>query len=263
MSKKKLLTPLSSLLLLRRTLTSTPHFSIPHFQSRTNFSPNIEKLRPLFPLPGFDFPGKSFISSQFGNKPNSPTAGTAALPLKRRLFCSAPPVGASNPSITPSITFRYLDCKERKYDSVEEHLEGKYKDWQKKLHPDLVHSKSEKEREYAAEQSARVIDAYRTLSKPLARAIYILKLEGVDIDEEETLSDLDLLSEILEVREAVEEAPNSQALNQIQSLMQEKLKQWSNSFAEAFESRNFEEAVKAIRRMTYYERVNEEIVKRQ
>lgn len=34
-------------------------------------------------------------------------------------------------------------CRERKYDSVEEHLEGKYKDWQKKLHPDLVHSKSE------------------------------------------------------------------------------------------------------------------------
>ncbi|KAK9921500.1 hypothetical protein M0R45_030009 [Rubus argutus] len=151
---------------------------------------------------------------------------------------------------------------ERKYDSVEEQLEGNYKDWQKKLHPDLVHSKSEREREYAAEQSARVIDAYRTLSKPLARAIYILKLEGVDIDDEETLSDLDLLSEIMEIREAVEEAPDSQALNQIQSLMQEKLKQWSNSFAKAFQSRNFEEAVKAIRRMTYYERVNEEIVKK-
>lgn len=32
----------------------------------------------------------------------------------------------------------------------------------------------QKEREYAAEQSARVIDAYRTLSKPLSRAIYIV-----------------------------------------------------------------------------------------
>ncbi|KAK9906060.1 hypothetical protein M0R45_000070 [Rubus argutus] len=156
----------------------------------------------------------------------------------------------------------YMESVERKYDSVEEQLEGKYKDWQKKLHPDLVHSKSEREREYAAEQSARVIDAYRTLSKPLARAIYILKLEGVDIDEEETLSDLDLLSEIMEIREAVEEAPDSEALNQIQSLMQEKLKQWSNSFAKAFQSRNFEEAVRAIRRMTYYERVNEDIVKK-
>ncbi|XP_050379582.1 LOW QUALITY PROTEIN: iron-sulfur cluster co-chaperone protein HscB homolog [Argentina anserina] len=144
---------------------------------------------------------------------------------------------------------------ERKYDSVEGTLEGKYKEWQKKLHPDLVHSKSEKEREYAAEQSARVIDAYRTLSNPLARAIYILKLEGVDIDEEETLTDLDLLSEIMEIREAVEEASDAQALNQIQTQMQEKLKEWSNNFSKTFESRNFEEAVKAIRHMTYYERV--------
>lgn len=33
--------------------------------------------------------------------------------------------------------------RERKYDIGVENLEGKYKDWQKKLHPDLVHSKSE------------------------------------------------------------------------------------------------------------------------
>ncbi|KAK9921506.1 hypothetical protein M0R45_030015 [Rubus argutus] len=253
MSKKKLLTPLSSLF-LRRTLTSTPYFSInpipQYFQSRT--------VRPLFPLPGFDFPGKCFICSQFGDKAQcwncSAAAGTTPFLLCSSCRCIQP--------LDHSVDYFQIFGLERKYDSVEEHLEGKYKDWQKKLHPDLVHSKSEREREYAAEQSARVIDAYRTLSKPLVRAIYVLKLDGVDIDEEETLSDFDLLTEIMEIREAVEEAPDSQALNQIQSLMQEKLKQWSNSFAKAFQSRNFEEAVKAIRRMTYYERVNEEIVKK-
>lgn len=90
------------------------------------------------------------------------------------------------------------------YELEDCNLEGKYKDWQKKLHPDLVHSKSEvwsdnlviwknktlsdavhveclifscqEEKEYAAEQSARVIDAYRTLRKPLARAIYIVSM---------------------------------------------------------------------------------------
>ncbi|CAK7342111.1 unnamed protein product [Dovyalis caffra] len=148
---------------------------------------------------------------------------------------------------------------EKKYGIEDNNLDGKYKDWQKKLHPDLVHSKSEKEREFAAEQSARVIDAYRTLSNALSRAIYILKLEGVNINEEETVSEPELLAEIMEIREAVEEAPDSQALNEIKSLMQEKLQNWSNSFANAFRGRKFEEAVKCIRRMTYYERVNEEI----
>lgn len=32
----------------------------------------------------------------------------------------------------------------------------------------------QEEREYAAEQSARVIDAYTTLRKPLSRAIYLV-----------------------------------------------------------------------------------------
>lgn len=44
--------------------------------------------------------------------------------------------------------------------------------------------------------------------------------------------------------------------------VQEKLKQWSDSFVEAFESHRFDEAVKCIQRMTYYERACEEIVKK-
>ncbi|KAL6521222.1 hypothetical protein OROGR_017791 [Orobanche gracilis] len=67
----------------------------------------------------------------------------------------------------------------REYSLEVEELEKKYKDWQKKLHPDLVHSKSQREREYASEQSARVIDAYRTLTDPLLRAIYILLIVQV------------------------------------------------------------------------------------
>ncbi|MED6208685.1 hypothetical protein PIB30_047590 [Stylosanthes scabra] len=150
----------------------------------------------------------------------------------------------------------------KKYDLEGVNLEGKYKDWQKKLHPDLVHSKSQKERDFAAEQSARVIDAYRTLSKPLSRAIYMMKLDGVEVDEEQTISDPELLAEIMEIREEVEEATDSESLKQILSKMEENLKSWSNTFATAFQSRNFEEAQESIRRMTYYSRVIDEVVKK-
>ncbi|KNA23512.1 hypothetical protein SOVF_024200 [Spinacia oleracea] len=151
---------------------------------------------------------------------------------------------------------------EQKYDIKESNLEGVYKDWQKKLHPDLVHSKSESEREYAAEQSSRVIDAYRTLKNSLSRAIYLMKLQGVHVDEEQTVSDPELLAEVMEIRESVEEAPDSQALKQIQAEVQEKMKQWSETFAGAFKSQETEKALNAIRRMTYFIRANEEIVKR-
>lgn len=161
-----------------------------------------------------------------------------------------------------SVDYFQIFGLEKKYDIDVSNLEGKYKDWQKKLHPDLVHSKSEQEKEYAAGQSARVIDAYRTLSKPLTRAIYVLKLEGVNVDEEETVSEPELLTEILEIREAVDEAADSQALRQIQSQMEDKLRRWYNSFASSLHTRKFEDAQKCVRRMKYYTRVNEEITKK-
>ncbi|XP_057743569.1 iron-sulfur cluster co-chaperone protein HscB homolog [Arachis stenosperma] len=164
--------------------------------------------------------------------------------------------------VDDSIDYFEIFGLEKKYDIEGVNLEGKYKDWQKKLHPDLVHSKSQKERDFAAEQSARVIDAYRTLSKPLSRAIYMMKLDGLEVDEEQTISDPELLAEIMEIREAVEEATESESLKQILSRMEENLKSWSNTFATAFQSRNFEEAKDSIRRMTYYSRVIDEVVKK-
>ncbi|KVH90563.1 uncharacterized protein LOC112521270 [Cynara cardunculus var. scolymus] len=176
-------------------------------------------------------------------------------------FLNCESCGSVQP-VDHSIDYFRIFGLDRKFDIEDGSLEGKYKDWQKKLHPDLVHTKSEEEREYAAEQSARVIDAYGTLRKPLSRAIYIMRLEGVEVDEEQTVSEPELLGEIMEIREAVEEATDSQALNQIQSQMEEKLRRWSDSFANAFRSKKYDEALRSIQRITYYHRVKEEIVKK-
>ncbi|KAH7675284.1 Co-chaperone Hsc20 protein [Dioscorea alata] len=162
----------------------------------------------------------------------------------------------------PSVDYFQIFGLERTYEIKDNNLEGKYKDWQKKLHPDLVHSKSEKERAFAAEQSARVIDAYRTLSKPLSRALYLLHLEGMHVDEEKTLIDPDVLTEMMEIREAIEEASDSDTLKQIQSQIQTKLDNWSNAFREAFEKQDFEDAITSVQRMQYYDRAFEAIVKK-
>lgn len=44
--------------------------------------------------------------------------------------------------------------------------------------------------------------------------------------------------------------------------MKEKLEGSSSSFANAYRSRNFDEAVTCIQKMTYYQRANEEILKK-
>ncbi|KAM0902824.1 hypothetical protein ACQ4PT_019087 [Festuca glaucescens] len=164
--------------------------------------------------------------------------------------------------VDPAVDYFRIFGLDRGYNIKDNSLEGKYKDWQKKLHPDLVHSKSEKERAFAAEQSALVIDAYRTLSKPLPRALYMLELERIHVDEEKTITDPGLLMEMMEIREAVSEACDSQTLEKIQSQMKRKLETWSKSFQDAFDKRDFNHAVEATQRMRYYERAMEETVKK-
>nr|XP_043609721.1 iron-sulfur cluster co-chaperone protein HscB homolog [Erigeron canadensis] len=200
--------------------------------------------------------GNSFFSS------SSESSFSSCWNCKRDrafLFCES--CGSIQP-VDHSVDYFTIFGLERKFNIDDRTLEGTYKNWQKKLHPDLVHTKSKEDREYAAEQSARVIDAYTTLRKPLLRAIYIMRLEGIEVDEEQTVSEPELLGEIMEIREAVEEAPDNRALIQIQSQMEEKLGHWSELFANAFESKKYDEALKSIQRMTYYHRVNEEIVKK-
>ncbi|PAN20883.1 hypothetical protein PAHAL_3G419200 [Panicum hallii] len=176
-------------------------------------------------------------------------------------FLSCGSCGSVQP-VDPSVDYFQIFGLKREYNIKDNNLEGRYKEWQKKLHPDLVHSKSEKERGYAAEQSALVIDAYRTLSKPLSRALYLLKLEGIHVDEEKTINDPELLMEMMEIREAVNDASDSQTLEKIQSQVKKKLEIWSHSFQDAFDKKDFDRAIEATQRMRYYERAVEETVKK-
>jgi molecular chaperone HscB len=57
----------------------------------------------------------------------------------------------------------------------------------RKLHPDLYAQSSEAEqRQCSLEKSSQLNDAYRTLKDPIARTEYLLRLQGVDLDEQST-----------------------------------------------------------------------------
>ncbi|KAF3323060.1 Iron-sulfur cluster co-chaperone protein HscB [Carex littledalei] len=253
--------------------------SLSHLRHVSSTSP-LSHLRPLKPSPCL-YPYNSFlppIDSQGRNHLLDLPAGTISRNLTSSNSCSScwncgtvgpksgpflacGSCGAVQP-VDTSVDYFHIFGIKKIYEIKEEDLEGIYKNWQKKLHPDLVHSKSEKEKAFAAEQSARVIDAYRTLKKPLSRALYLLKLEGVHVDEEKTVSDPELLIEMMEMREAVEDAKDSKSLYEIQSQVKKKLEAWSKSFKEAFYKRDFDSAINCTQRMRYYDRALEEITKK-
>jgi molecular chaperone HscB len=63
-------------------------------------------------------------------------------------------------------------------------LEKKFYALSRRLHPDRFVSRSMEEQEAALAQSSLLNDAYRTLKDPILRTQYLLKLEGVELEEQ-------------------------------------------------------------------------------
>ncbi len=63
-------------------------------------------------------------------------------------------------------------------------LEREFYDLSRKLHPDLVARADAREQEWSLEQSSLLNDAYRTLKDPIKRTEYLLRLEGVELEEQ-------------------------------------------------------------------------------
>src|SRR6201987_1229256 len=63
-------------------------------------------------------------------------------------------------------------------------LEKEFYAMSRRLHPDRFASRPAAEQEEALRQSSLLNDAYRTLKDPIFRTQYLLKLEGVELEEQ-------------------------------------------------------------------------------
>ncbi|HEX6772924.1 MAG TPA: Fe-S protein assembly co-chaperone HscB [Acidobacteriaceae bacterium] len=94
-------------------------------------------------------------------------------------------------------------------------LERDFYKLSRKLHPDLYAQKSAEEQAWSLRQSSLLNDAYRTLKEPVARTAYLLKLEGVRVEDENNETrdpkakqnrvPADLLEEVFELNMQLEE----------------------------------------------------------
>jgi molecular chaperone HscB len=63
-------------------------------------------------------------------------------------------------------------------------LEKDFYELSRKLHPDLNARSDSQEQEWSLQQSSLLNDAHRTLKDPIKRTEYLLKLEGVELEEQ-------------------------------------------------------------------------------
>jgi molecular chaperone HscB len=63
-------------------------------------------------------------------------------------------------------------------------LDKDFYELSRKLHPDLNAQADSQEREWSLQQSSLLNDAHRTLKDPIKRTQYLLRLEGVELEEQ-------------------------------------------------------------------------------
>jgi molecular chaperone HscB len=63
-------------------------------------------------------------------------------------------------------------------------LEKEFYALSRRLHPDVFGKADDKERSWSLEQSSMLNDAYRTLKDPIKRTEYLLRIEGIELEEQ-------------------------------------------------------------------------------
>lgn len=89
-------------------------------------------------------------------------------------------------------------------------INTRYLELQRIVHPDRYAGKSEREKLLAVQKAAEINDALAVLKHPVKRAEYMLSEKGKDIRaEQQTLQEPMFLMQQMELREALEDLPQS------------------------------------------------------
>lgn len=137
-------------------------------------------------------------------------------------------------------------------------LRERYRELQRVVHPDRFTGRSEQERRLSMQAVTRINEAYETLRDPMARAVYLLELNGVDPGTGHgTTKDAGFLMQQMELREELAAAGGSEdPMAAVQNFMDRISRMITSSIGQValdFETRD----------PTRLEAVREEVVKMQ
>ena len=139
-----------------------------------------------------------------------------------------------------------------------------YRDLQKAVHPDRFASGSEQQRRIAMQQTSLINQAFQTLKDPVSRAQYMLKLQGVDMDNEtDTTMDPEFLMEQMEFREAIAEVRSKNdplaELDKMLSQSKQKIATLMGHFSTDYTNNKLAEARETVRKMQFLFKAQKEI----
>ncbi len=145
-------------------------------------------------------------------------------------------------------------------------LSERYRDLQRAVHPDKFANASDAERRLSMQLATRVNEGFRTLKDPLARARYLLELNGVELNDTDTRLDGAFLMQQMELRERMDAvkgaADAEQRLHSLSNDIRTLEHQLVDALAALFEDGSEEalqEARNVSRKLQFFHRLDEEL----
>ena len=140
-------------------------------------------------------------------------------------------------------------------------LERSYRDIQSKVHPDRFAHAGDAERRASLQWTTRVNEAFQVLKNPVKRAKHLLELHGVDVAfETNTAMPQDFLVQQMELREALEEAKDSAALDTLRRNLLKEKSSLEGQIGESIDKkRDYAGAAGLVRKLQFLDRLDEEI----
>ncbi len=134
-------------------------------------------------------------------------------------------------------------------------LEKKYFEFQQRFHPDKA-GVSEIENSIAFNQ------AYEILKNPLARAIHILQLNGIDIEQDGYANkpDFATLEEVLEIQEKIPNL-NSAEIATLRKQLNSQIKSLLENAAQKLENKALDEAAQLLIKAKYFNKIVQDLRK--
>ena len=132
-------------------------------------------------------------------------------------------------------------------------LTARYQALQKRVHPDRYAGQGEQAARLATQWATQINEAYARLSEPLARASYLLDLQGVVLAQNPTL-DSAFLFEQIELRETLDEIRQAGSLARAEAFIKtlaEKQSAEARAFNDHFKAAALTEATTCVYRMQF------------
>lgn len=135
-------------------------------------------------------------------------------------------------------------------------LEQKYLTLQQQYHPDQLLHKTVGEQDTAAIESININEAYKILKNPISRAIYLLKLQGINIDDDNCpiKPDHSTLMQVLELREEISQIKNKDEINQIRNNLESEITRLMQEVKKNFSKNDFNQVAQFLIKIKYFDK---------